>query len=75
MIISYDGLWSMLRKNKMLKQDFVKAAKITDTAMYKLNHDEPVDLKFIMNICKVFHCNIEQIVEIREDEHTQEIEE
>ena len=67
MRVSYDKLWKLLIDNKMKKGDLFRAAKLTDTARHKLNHNEPVNLKVLMNICKVFHCDIGDIVEIKED--------
>ena len=67
MRVSYDKLWKLLIDNKMKKGDLFRAAKLTDSAKHKLNHNEPVNLKVLMNICKVFHCDIGDIVEIIED--------
>ncbi len=67
MRVSYDKRCNLLIDNKMKKGDLFRAAKLTDSARHKLNHDEPVNLKVLMNICKVFHCDIGDVVEIRED--------
>ena len=67
MRVSYDKLWKLLIDNKMKKGDLFRAAKLTDTAKHNLNHDEPIHLKALMNICKVFHCDIGDIVEIIEE--------
>ena len=67
MRLSYDKLWKLLIDNKMKKGEFYKAASISDLARYSLNHNEPVHLKVLMNICKVFHCDIGDIVEIIEE--------
>ena len=67
MHISYDKLWKLLIDNKMKKGEFFKAAEISESARRLLNHDEPVHLKVLMNICRVFHCNIGDIVDIIEE--------
>ncbi len=67
MRVSYDKLWKLLIDNKMKKGDLFRAAKLTETARSQLNHDEPVNLKVLMNICKVFHCNIGDLVDFIED--------
>ncbi len=69
MRLSYDKLWKLLIDNKMKKGDLFKAAKLTETARRQLNHDEPVNLKALMNICKVFHCNIGDLVDVYEYEN------
>ena len=67
MQISYDKLWKLISDNKMKKSDLYRAAKLTETARRHLNNDEPVHVKVLMNICKIFHCNIGDIVDFIED--------
>lgn len=67
MRISYQKLWRMMRDNKMKKGDLASAAEISDYAMSKLSREEPVSLEIIMRLCKVFHCDIGDLVEIIED--------
>lgn len=67
MTLSYDKLWNLLRANKMKKCELAKAAKISTYTMTKLNNDQPVDISIMMNICKVFHCDIGDVMEIKEN--------
>lgn len=67
MRISYQKLWRMMRANKMKKGDLASAAEISDYAMAKLNKEEPVSLEIMMRLCKVFHCDIGDLVEIIEE--------
>lgn len=67
MKIKYDKLWNLMRANKMKKGQLAKAAEISQYTMNKLYKDKPVDLKVMMNICKVFHCDIGDLVEIIEE--------
>ena len=67
MRISYDKLWYLMKKNKMKKSELAAAAEISGYTMTKMNKDEPVSLEIIMKICKVFHCNIGDVVEMIED--------
>ena len=67
MRISYQKLWRMMRDNKMKKGDLASAAEISDYAMSKISREEPVSLEIIMRLCKVFHCDIGDLVEIIED--------
>lgn len=68
MSISYDKLWKLLRDNKMKKRDLMQAAEITPHSIRMLNNNKPVNMNVLMNICKVFHCNIGDIVDFIEDE-------
>ena len=67
MRVSYDKLWRVMENNKMKKSELAAAAEISDYAMTKLNKEEPVSLEIIMRLCKVFHCDIGDLVEIIED--------
>ena len=52
----------------MKKSELAKAAKISEYTMKKLNHNEPVSLEVIINLCKVFHCDLGDLVEVIEEE-------
>ena len=67
MRVSYDKLWRVMKNNKMKKSELAAAAEISDYAMTKLNKEVPVSLEIIMRLCKVFHCDIGDLVEIIED--------
>ena len=67
MKISYDKLWRMIKKNELNKGDIAAAAEISGYTMGKLYRDEPVSLEVIMKLCKVFHCDIGDLVEIIEE--------
>lgn len=67
MRVSYDKLWRIMKNNKMKKSELAAAAEISDYAMTKLNKEEPVSLEIIMRLCKVFHCDIGDLIEIIED--------
>ena len=67
MRICYDKLWRLMKKNKMKKSELAVAAEISDYAMTKLNKEEAVSLDVIARLCKVFHCDVGDIVEIIEE--------
>ena len=68
MRISYDKLWRLMKNNKLTKKELAAAAEISGYAMTKLNKDEPVSLDIMMRVCKVFHCDIGDVVEMIEEE-------
>ena len=68
MRISYDRLWKLMKKNKLMKNELAAAAEISGYTMSKLYRDEPVSLEVIMRLCKVFHCDIGDLVEIIEED-------
>ena len=68
MKIRYDKLWNLLKRNKMKKKDLLAAAEITEYTLRKMNRDEAVSLDVIARLCKVFHCNVGDLVDITEEE-------
>lgn len=51
----------------MNKGELASAAEISGYTMGKLYRDEPVSLEVMMRLCKVFHCDIGDLVEISEE--------
>lgn len=68
MKVRYDKLWRLMKDNMMKKSDLAKAAGISPYAMKKLNHDLPVTMEVMMNLCKVFHCDIGDLMEVIEED-------
>ena len=68
MAVSYYKLWKLVKQNKMKKGDLARAAEISKYAMQRLNHDEPVQMEVMMRLCKVFHCDIGDLMEVIEEE-------
>ena len=67
MAVSYNKLWNLVRQNKMKKGDLARAAGISGYAMQRLNRDEPVQMEVMMRLCKVFHCDIGDLMEVIEE--------
>ena len=68
MAVSYNTLWNLVRQNTMKKGDLARAAEISGYTMAKLGKDEPVQMEVMMRLCKVFHCDIGDLMEIIEEE-------
>jgi DNA-binding Xre family transcriptional regulator len=66
MRISYDKLWMLLQQNEMNKQALSKAANISANTVTKLGKNEPVSMDVLLRICKVFHCDIGDVMEVIE---------
>ncbi len=67
MTISYDKLWNLVRKNKIKKGELARTARLTYESMKKLRDDEPVNLRIMIRLCEVFHCDIGDLMEVIED--------
>jgi len=68
MIISYKKLWILLKKNRMKKKDLAAAANVSAYMMTKLNKGLPVSMETMVNFCKVFHCDIGDLMQVIEEE-------
>ena len=68
MKVRYNKLLRLMKNNKMKKSDLAKAAQISSYSMTKLNNDLPVSMEVMMNLCKVFHCDIGDLMEVIEED-------
>ena len=68
MKIYYDKLWRLLKDNKMQKKDLASAAELSSYTMTKLNQNRPVSMDVILRLCKIFHCDIGDLMEVIEDD-------
>ncbi len=51
----------------MKKGDLARAAEISGYAMQRLNRNVPVQMEVMMRLCKVFHCDIGDLMEVIEE--------
>ena len=56
----------------MKKSDLARAAQLSEYMISRLNKNEPVGLDTMLKICKVFHCNIGDVMDMIEEEHDAE---
>lgn len=67
MTIRYDKLWYVMKTNKMKKSDLAKAADLSQSTMTKLNQDRIVSMEIMLRLCKLFHCDIGDLMEVIEE--------
>jgi len=67
MTVKYDKLWTLMKQNRMKKSELAKAAEISQYAMTKLNKNQPVPMDIMLRLCKIFHCDIGDLMEVIED--------
>ena len=67
MVVSYDKLWKLMKDNKLKKKDLIAGAKLNHRYMAKLGHNEPVHMEGLIRLCQVFHCDIGDIMEVRQE--------
>ena len=59
---------ALIRERQREGIELAKAAGISPYTMTKLNNDRPVNMEVMMNFCKVFHCDIGDLMEITEED-------
>lgn len=64
MEVSYKKLWKLLIDKDMKKKDLQSAAGISWSSVTKLSKGETVSMEVLMKICKVFNCDIGDIMEL-----------
>lgn len=68
MRISYDKLWTLMKKNRLIKRDISRVADISDYTLCKMGRNEPVAMDNMVRLCGLFHCDIGDLMEVIEDE-------
>ena len=66
--VRYDKLWALMNSNKMTKKDLARAADISPYMMTKLNKAQTVSMDIMLRFCKIFHCDIGDVMEVVEEE-------
>ena len=67
MAIRYSKLWKKLIDENMMKVDLRDQAGITTNALAKLGKNEHVSAQVLEKVCKVLHCEIQDIMEFVPD--------
>lgn len=68
MIVRYDKLWTIMITNKMKKSELAKAAELSQYTMTKLNQDRLVPMEVMLRLCKIFHCDLGDLMEVIEND-------
>lgn len=68
MRVRYDKLWRLMKDNRIKKSELAKSAEISAYTMTKLNRDLPVNMEVMINLCKIFHCDIGDLMEVTEED-------
>ena len=62
MNVSYMGLWKILLKNGLQKQDLVEYAGLSSATVAKMGKGQPVSNKVLEKICNYLKCNVNEII-------------
>ena len=64
MIVSYDGLWSLLKEKGLRKQNLVDDVKISPVTVAKMGKGQLVTGKVIDRICNHLNCRANDIIKV-----------
>ncbi len=68
MKVSYDRLWKLSIDKKMKKTDLITKAQVSSNVVAKMGKEEPLSMESIGKICALFHCSVDDILEIIPEE-------
>lgn len=68
MTVTYSKLWTLVKHNKMKKKELAAVADFSQYTMTKLNQDRVVSVEIMIKLCKVFNCDIGDLIEVIEDD-------
>ena len=65
-MISYKPLFRLLFEKNMTKTQLREAVGFSSTTLAKMSKNEYISMSTLDNICKYFHCKIEDVIEFIE---------
>ena len=63
--VVYDKLFSLMENRKMTNSELMKLANISGNIISRLRHNEYVSLETVENLCRVFECQSNEILEFK----------
>lgn len=70
MAVDYSKLWKLLIDKKMNKSQLRQMAHISTNAVAKLGKNETVSMETLDKICRVFECDIGDVMEFVHNDET-----
>ena len=64
----YGILWKLLQNNKMKKSELVQVAELSSNVLTKPDNDRSVSMEVMLRLCKIFYCDIGDIMEVIEED-------
>lgn len=67
MKISYNGLWKLLIDHGMQKKDLMEKLGISSSTIAKMGKGETVSLDVLARICRLFNCDIGDLISFKNE--------
>ena len=68
-MIRYDRFWKLIEERGITQYDLYTHLGINRYTINRLKHNKNMETDTLNYICRVLHCNLEDIVEYVEDEN------
>lgn len=70
-MITYTPFWETLRKSNESTYTLIKNYHISSSTIDKLRNNKPMNTTTLNDLCRIFNCSIEDIVQYVPSEHDQ----
>ncbi len=67
-MISYDKLWQTMKKKGITQYKLIKQYNVSPAQITRLKRNESVSTHTIELFCKILKCNVEDVMQYKEDE-------
>ena len=67
-MISYDKLWQTMKEKEVTQYALIKNHNISPAQITRLKRNESVSTHTIEMFCKILNCNVEDIMQYKEDD-------
>ena len=61
-MISYEPFYKTLKKNNVTTYRLIKDYNISRSLLDRLKHNKPLSTVTINDLCKILHCNVQDIM-------------
>lgn len=70
-MITYTPFWETLRKSNESTYTLIKNYHISSSTIDKLRNNKPMNTTTLNDLCRIFNCSIEDIVQYVPSDHDQ----
>lgn len=67
-MISYEPFWKSIENKNITVYELIRYYRISGNTIQKLRDNENLTLKTVERLCKILGCNIEEVVEIKNEQ-------
>ncbi len=72
-MITYSPFWNTLKKSDETTYTLIKKHHISSATIDKLRKDKPMNTTTLNDLCRIFHCRLEEIAEYIPNENDQKL--